>query len=58
MSLILRKYDVRIAPCFDSVVEQYCDAEVREIVGHFRSTIHRRYVSKAIIKLRILKIAH
>ena len=49
--LYFRKYDVRIAPCFDSVVEQYCDAEVREIVDHFRSAIHRRYVSKAIIKL-------
>ena len=54
--LYFRKYDVRIAPCFDSVVEQYCDAEVHKIVDHFKSTIHRRYINKAIIlwKLNVL----
>ena len=39
-----RKYDVRISPNFAAVVEQYCDAEVREVVDDFRSSIHRRYV--------------
>ena len=48
MSLLFRKYDVRVAPNFAPAVEQYTDdkeyEEVHKIADKFRSSIHRRYI--------------
>ena len=59
VSFTIRKYDVRIAPNFAPVVEQYYDdkqSEVREIVDRFTSSIHRRYTIPKLVWLNDIAV--